>query len=406
MKQNQLNLFDNNATDKKKSPLAHIARPRALRDFVGQQDALKKLKNLKNRSFRGLILWGPPGSGKTTLANIIAQEMNLELYPFSAVMGGVQELKKMIESLKDLKALSGKNGIIFIDEIHRFNKAQQDALLPFVEEGVFQLIGATTEYPQTSINRALISRSEIIALKAHSSEDLKQILTNASVNYDIHLPEALLTLIAELSSGDARMALTSLERVIENKEELKSEDGLLKIKNLLLEQARNYDKNSSRHYDVISAFIKSMRGSDANSALLWLAVMLDGGEDPVFISRRMLIFASEDIGLADPQALLMAQAALSASQQIGMPEVRINLAHVVTYLSLAPKNNQAYKAIDEALEFVRSQETIDVPEYLKSNPSPQHTQKYIYPHDFKINPEQNYSPFKELNFLKPYKGKI
>jgi putative ATPase len=406
MKPNQLNLFDNNATDKKKSPLAHIARPKRLLDFVGQTEALKKLKNLKNRSFRGLILWGPPGSGKTTLANIIAQEMNLELYPFSAVMGGVQELKKMIESLKELKSLSGKNGIIFIDEIHRFNKAQQDALLPYVEEGVFQLIGATTEYPQTSLNRALISRSEIIALKAHSKEDLKQILINASVNNDIALPDEIFNLIAELSSGDARMAITSLERVIENKEELTTKDGLVKIQNLLLEQARNYDKNSSRHYDVISAFIKSMRGSDANSALLWLAVMLDGGEDPVFISRRMLIFASEDIGLADPQALLMAQAALIASQQIGMPEVRINLAHVVTYLSLAPKNNQAYKAIDEALEFVRSQQTIEVPEYLKSNPSSQHIQKYIYPHDFKVNPEQNYSPFKELNFLKPYKGKI
>ena len=392
--------------DKKKSPLAHIARPKGLQDFVGQTEALKKLKNLKNRSFRGLILWGPPGSGKTTLANIIAQEMNLELYPFSAVMGGVQELKKIIESLKEVKALSGKNGIIFIDEIHRFNKAQQDALLPYVEEGVFQLIGATTEYPQTSLNRALISRSEIISLKAHSKDDLKHILINASVNHDIALPEALLTMITELSSGDARMALTSLERVLENKEDLNTEDGLLKIKNLLLEQARNYDKNSSRHYDVISAFIKSMRGSDPNSALLWLAVMLDGGEDPVFIARRLLIFASEDVGLADPQALLMAQAALMASQQIGMPEVRINLAHVVTYLSLAPKNNQAYKAIDEALEFVRSQETIEVPEYLKSSPNPLHSQKYMYPHDFKVNPEQNYSPFKDLNFLKPYKAKI
>jgi putative ATPase len=406
MKQNQLNLFDSNASDKKKSPLAHMARPKALKDFVGQPEALKKLKNLKSRSFRGLILWGPPGSGKTTLANIIAQEMNIDIYPFSAVMGGVQELKKMIESLKEVKAISGKNGIIFIDEIHRFNKAQQDALLPYVEEGTFQLIGATTEYPQTSLNRALISRSEIISLKAHSKDDLKEILNNALINNDFVLPEDLLNMIAELSSGDARMALTSLERVLENKEELKSEDGLQKLKHLLLEQARNYDKNSSRHYDVISAFIKSMRGSDPNSALLWLAIMLDGGEDPIFIARRMLIFASEDIGLADPQALLLAQAALSATQQIGMPEVRINLAHVVSYLSLAPKNNQAYKAIDEALAFVRSKETIEVPEFLKSNPNPTHSQKYLYPHDFKVNPEQNYSPFKDLNFLKPYKGKI
>lgn len=372
----QTNLFSSTQSPEL-SPLAHRFRPKKLKEFVGQTEALKKLKNLKNRSYRGIILWGPPGSGKTTLAHILADELKLELYPFNAVLAGVAELKKLIESLLETKKLTGKNGIIFIDEIHRFNKSQQDALLPYVEQGSFLLIGATTEYPKTSLNKALLSRSEVVELKRLTTSEVQQILEFALVDINKNLEQKKIALIAETASGDARRALSNLEIIINHEKDLSFEE----IHQILLENAREYDKNSNRHYDVISAFIKSMRGSDPNAAILWLAIMLDGGEDPVFIARRMIVFASEDIGLADPQALLMAQAALQACKEIGMPEVRINLSHVVIYLARAPKSNRAYMAINDALEFVRNQGTLEVPEYLKSNPSPLHPEKYIYSHD-------------------------
>lgn len=358
------------------APLAHRFRPKKLGEFVGQPEALKKLKNLKNRSYRGIILWGPPGTGKTTLANILADEMKLDLYPFNAVMGGIAELKKLIENLLETKKLTGKNGIIFIDEIHRFNKSQQDALLPYVEQGSFLLIGATTEYPKTSLNKALLSRTEVVELKKLSDQEIIEILNRTLVDLNLSLDEKKIALIAQASAGDARRALSNLEIINNQKENLSFEE----IHQILLENAREYDKNSNRHYDVISAFIKSMRGSDPNAAIFWLAVMLDGGEDPVFIARRLIIFASEDIGLADPHALLMAQAGLQACKEIGMPEVRINLSHVTIYLAKAPKSNKAYMAINDAMEFVRTQGTLEVPEYLKSNPNPLHPEKYIYSH--------------------------
>lgn len=374
----QTSLFSHpQTTNEDLSPLAHRFRPKKLKEFVGQVDAIKKLKNLKHRSYRGIILWGPPGSGKTTLAHILADELKLDLYPFNAVMGGIAELKKLIESLLETKKLTGKNGIIFIDEIHRFNKSQQDALLPYVEQGSFLLIGATTEYPKTSLNKALLSRTEVVELKKLSTPEISEILTRTLIDINLTLDEKKIALIAEASSGDARRALSNLEIIANHQAELSFEE----IHQILLENAREYDKNSNRHYDVISAFIKSMRGSDPNAAILWLAIMLDGGEDPVFIARRMIIFASEDIGLADPQALLMAQAALQACKEIGMPEVRINLSHVVIYLAQAPKSNKAYLAINDALEFVRNQGTLEVPEYLKSNPNPLHPEKYIYSHN-------------------------
>lgn len=374
----QTNLFSNVSTSQSEalSPLAHRFRPKKLREFVGQTDAIKKLKNLKNRSYRGIILWGPPGSGKTTLAHILGDELGLEVYPFNAVLGGIAELKKLIESLLETKKLTGKNGIIFIDEIHRFNKSQQDALLPYVEQGSFLLIGATTEYPKTSLNKALLSRTEVVELKKLSTPEIIEILTRTLVDLNLTLDEKKLALIAEASSGDARRALSNLEIIANHQAQLNFEE----IHQILLDNAREYDKNSNRHYDVISAFIKSMRGSDVNAALLWLAVMLDGGEDPVFIARRMIIFASEDIGMANPQALLMAQAALQACKEIGMPEVRINLGHVVSYLALSAKSNKAYEAINQALDFVRQQGTIEVPEYLKSSPTPLHSEKYLYSH--------------------------
>jgi putative ATPase len=395
MNQSQFDIFSNAEDKNSKAPLAHRLRPQSLNDFIGQNLAIQQLKNLKQRSHRGIILYGPPGTGKTTFAHLIAKELGQEIFEFNAVLNGTPELRKLIDNLSQVKKMTQKSGVIFIDEIHRFNKSQQDALLPYLEKGDFLLIGATTEYPQTSLNRALISRVEIITLEQLKAEHIQKILEKACIDLDYQIPSEVIELITDFSNGDARKALSQLEKIHEEKE-----INLDKIKASLLEYARYYDKNSNRHYDVISAFIKSMRGSDANAALLWLAVMLDGGENPEFIARRMLIFASEDIGLADHHALTMASNALRACETIGMPEVRIILGHVVIYLSQAKKSNHSYLAINEAMNFVKQQSTIEVPEHLKSSPNPRYAIKYKYPHDYPENPTQEYAPFKNLQFLK------
>lgn len=368
----QTGLFENNS-----SPLAFATRPKSFDEFVGQEQVFSRFPFLLSQNFPSMIFYGPPGSGKTTLAHLVAKNSDKDLYSFNAVLGGVADLKKLIQNAIEVKSSFGKDSIIFIDEIHRFNKAQQDALLPHVEKGSFTLIGATTENPRSSINPALLSRVQIIPLKKLSEEEVLKILQTVCKKNQITLVENALELLADYSHGDARAALNILEIIIQAKVPL----DLFQIKSIILENAREYDKNKNRHYDIISAFIKSLRGSNPDAALLYLAIMLDGGEDPVFIARRLVIFASEDIGNADPSALTLATSALLAVSNIGMPEARINLAQATTYLASTVKSNASYKAIDAALDYVSQNKTIDIPNHLRNYP-PKGTKPYLYPHDY------------------------
>jgi len=329
------------------APLAHRSRPLTLSEFIGADAVFARYPFLKAGHLPNLIIHGPPGSGKTTFAKLIAQESGKFFHQFNAVLGGVADLKKLIHSI-------GPNSVIFIDEIHRFNKAQQDALLPYIEEGSFVLIGATTEYPRTSVNRALLSRSHIVELKELNTENILMLLTNAVHKLDLNISASLLETIAKLTGGDARIALNTLELALALKNP-NAED----IKNLITVNTRAYDKDGSRHYDTISCFIKSMRANDPQRALLALAIMLDGEEDPLFIARRMVIFASEDVGNADPSALTLATSTLTAVKNIGMPEARIILAQATTYLASTYKSQTSYEAINAAMEFVQNRPTIN-----------------------------------------------
>jgi putative ATPase len=367
-------------------PLAHLSRPENFNEFVGHVEIFKNYSYLKEKNFPSLILFGPSGTGKTTLARLLALNSGKEFYKFNAVLGGVADLKKLIGSAEEMRERLGQQAIIFIDEIHRFNKAQQDALLPYIEEGAFTLIGATTENPRVSVNKALLSRTHIVELKELRPSDIFKILIQTKSKFHLELEENLLQIIADFAGGDARVALNSLEAAAKLKNPT-NED----IKILIIENARAFDKGGNRHYDVVSAFIKSMRGSDPQAAIHWLAVMIDGGEDPVFIARRLVIFASEDVGNADPTALTLATSALHSISSIGMPEARIILAQATTYLASTYKSNAAYQAIDQALEYVRSRSTIHVPDHLKNHP-PQGAQKYLYPHAFENHfVKQNYT---------------
>ena len=377
----RLNSEGNNAQNNI-APLAHQLRPNDPEFFYGHQEIIEKFRLYDSNNKQSLILWGPPGCGKTTLAYLLAKQRHLTLYPFSAVLGGVADLKKLIQQGQEDKNRKGKNYCLFIDEIHRFNKAQQDALLPYVEEGKFLFIGATTENPRISVNKALLSRIQLIELKGLETGDLRKILLNALEKNKLELknihPEVLDFIISR-SGGDARKALSGLESCLN---EFKKETfNLDRFKSLFLESVRFHDRNGDRHYDVISAFIKSMRGSDPNAALLYLAMMLDGGEDPVFIARRLVIFASEDIGNADPSALNLAVNALHVVMQIGMPEARITLAQATTYLAASVKSNAAYTAINEALTFVKERGNIEIPDQLKNFPPPG-SAPYLYPHNY------------------------
>lgn len=375
-------LFSQNS-EKQSTPLANSLRPSKFNDFVGQTHLFKKFPYLLSDRFPHLILWGPPGSGKTTLAYLLADNAHKKLFTFNAVLGGVTELRKIIQEVIELRNNFKKDSIIFIDEIHRFNKSQQDALLPHLERGDFTLIGATTENPRIALNKALCSRLQTMELYPLELNDLEKILLSAVSSTEIKCPEEVISFLAKYSNGDARMALNYLEIIINRfKQNPTHEISLSDVKSTILENARQYDKSSDRHYDVISAFIKSMRGSDPNAAVLWLAVMLEGGEDPVFIARRMVVFASEDIGNADPSALNLAISALVAAQNIGMPEVRINLSQVAIYLASTFKSNASYKAINESMSFVLENPTIEVPNYLKSRPRKDNSKTYDYPHDF------------------------
>lgn len=400
--QQQDSLFGgHHESDKKaKGPLASQMRPAEQDQYVGFDRLIKRYPFLSNQNLLSFIVFGPPGSGKTTLAKVLSKRENHKFYEFSAVLSGVPELRKVIAEIKEEKSLYQREAILFIDEIHRFNKAQQDALLPYVENGDFILIGATTENPRASVNRALLSRLHLVELKSFNDESLNHIIDQAIKKIDIDINNEEKSIIIDLCGGDARKCLNGLE-LLKN---LKSKNhySFSNFKESLLENARNYDSDKDRHYDVISAFIKSIRGSDPDSALLWLAVMLDGGEDPVFIARRLVILASEDIGNADINALTLANSALNVVSNIGMPEARITLSQVTTYLASTVKSNAAYMAINEALEFVRSNKTCEVPEHLKNFPDRNHSVKYEYPHPHPgAFVDQPYSPDYSPQFYFP-----
>ena len=382
----QMDAFD--LSPDQDTPLAAKLRPQSLEDFFGQKSIRPQLAKLLSHP-RHVIFWGPPGTGKTTLATILGKQIGRELHVFSAVTSGIPELKRLIADMLDRKKQFGKESILFIDEIHRFNKSQQDALLPYLENGDFLFIGATTEYPHTSLNKALISRVSLIELKQLGPEDLESILKRGIEDLKREDLASYLPEIAKLSNGDARFALNQLARLAAfNQSELENQEAVLKE---LFEHARQYDRNANRHYDVISAFIKSIRGSDPDGALLYLAIMLDGGEAPDFIARRLMILASEDVGLANSQALQVTCNAHYVVKQIGMPEARITLAHATVFMALSPKSNSAYMGINEAMSFVKENPTIEVPGHL-SNVSPE-KKNYKYPHSYPSNwVEQRYLP--------------
>lgn len=395
-KLNQMDLFSagkreasvcrNQSSNELKAPLAHRVRPYDFMHFHGQEHIWKKYPFLSKKQMPSLIIWGPPGTGKTTLAHLLANKAGYELYGFNAVLGGVGELRKLIDKAKDIQNFHQTIPAIFIDEIHRFNKAQQDALLPYVEKGEFILIGATTENPSQSINRALLSRTQIIKLQSHTEESIITIITDALKKIELSLEEDSIRLIAQFSNGDVRQALNTIESLEESLPKVATDKQHTLIVEHLKNSNRWYDKNGQRHYDVTSAFIKSMRSGDVDGALIWLAIMLDGGEDPMFIARRLSIFAAEDVGNADPMASLLATSTLTAIEKIGMPEARIHLGQATTYLASTFKSKAAYNAVNEAIQYVADNPTIEVPEYLKNYPSSDGKKKR------EINPPRFYRP--------------
>ena len=377
-------------------PLAERLRPRTLDDYIGQQHLVGQGAVLRKMIDAGrissFILWGPPGVGKTTLAQIIAHRLETPFYTLSAVTSGVKDVRDVIERAQKGRFFNEASPILFIDEIHRFSKSQQDSLLGAVEKGVVTLIGATTENPSFEVIRPLLSRCQLYVLKSLEKDDLLQLLEGA-ITKDVYLKEMDITLqetdaLLRFSGGDARKLLNILELVIEASDKSKPiviDDKM--VAERLQQNPLAYDKDGEMHYDIISAFIKSIRGSDPDAALYWLARMIEGGEDPKFIARRLVISASEDIGLANPNALLLANAAFDAVQKIGWPEGRIPLAEATVYLATSPKSNSAYLGIDAALELVRRTGNQPVPLPIRNAPTQLMKQLgyhdgYLYPHDY------------------------
>lgn len=400
------------------SPLAEKMRPKNLDEVLGQEHLTGKngtiRKMLENDTLNSLILWGPPGTGKTTLAEIISEKSGRKFFKLSAVSSGVKEVREVIEDAKKQNLFSGKSPILFIDEIHRFNKSQQDSLLHAVEKGWIVLIGATTENPSFEVVSALLSRSQVYVLKSLSFEKLEELAEITLKNYNLAEQTKFILkdkqAFIQYSGGDARKLINSIEIVLNNfknsdKKEISSEDVL----EVLHETMALYDKNGEQHYDIISAFIKSMRGSDPNAAVYWLARMLVGGEDIKFIARRMLILASEDIGLANPNALVIANNCFQAVNVIGNPESRIILSETAVYLAVSPKSNSTYVAINEAMANVKSTGNLPVPLHLRNAPTKlmkdlDYGKNYGYAHSHEGNfVDQEFLPeeIKSTQFYKP-----
>ena len=420
-----MDLFDymREQNKEKESPLASRLRPTTLEEVVGQQHIIGRDKLLyraiKADKLQSVIFYGPPGTGKTTLAKVIAKTTSAEFMQINATSAGKKDMEAVIEKAKQLQGMYGKRTILFIDEIHRFNKGQQDYLLPFVEDGTVTLIGATTENPYFEVNGALISRSIIFELRPLEKEDIKTLLHRALEDmekgmgaYHAVADEDALEFLADVSNGDARSALNAIELGILTTE--RSADGLIHItldvaEECIQKRVIKYDKSGDSHYDNISAFIKSMRGSDPDAAVYYLAKMLYAGEDVTFIARRIMICASEDVGNADPNALTVAVSAAQAVERLGMPEARIVLAQAVTYVASAPKSNAAYLAVDKALSVVRESRTAPVPTYLcdahyKGAAKLGRGIGYKYAHDYPNHyVEQQYLPdaYKDMKFYEP-----
>lgn len=400
----------------KESPLAARMRPRSLDEVVGQEHIIGKDKLLyraiKADKISSVIFYGPPGTGKTTLAKVIANTTSAEFTQINATVAGKKDMEEVVAKAKDLQGMYGKRTILFIDEIHRFNKSQQDYLLPFVEDGTIVLIGATTENPYFEVNGALISRSIIFELKPIPAEAIKELLKKAVYDmdrgmgsYDAVIEEGALDFLADISGGDARHALNAIELGIMTTN--RGEDGKIHItldvaQECIQKRAVRYDKNGDNHYDTISAFIKSMRGSDPDAAVYYLARMLYAGESVTFIARRIMICASEDVGNADPNAIVVATNASMAVERIGMPEAQIILAQAATYVACAPKSNAAYLAIAAAMEEVERTGNLPIPPHLqdahyKGAAKLGHGTGYKYAHDYPNHyVEQQYLPY-ELN---------
>ncbi len=385
----------------KESPLAARLRPTSLDEVVGQKHIIGRDKMLyraiKADKLSSIILYGPPGTGKTTLAQVIAHTTKGEFTQINATVSGKKDMEEIVKQAKELQGMYGRRTILFIDEIHRFNKAQQDYLLPFVEDGTIILIGATTENPYFEVNGALLSRSIIFELKPLEQEDIEELLHRAVTDevkglgsFRVKLSEDALHFLADMAGGDARSALNAIELAVLTTD--RSEDGYIHVTLSVAEEciqrrAVRYDKEGDNHYDTISAFIKSMRGSDPDAAVYYLARMLNAGEDIKFIARRIMICASEDVGNADPQALVVAVAAAQAVERIGMPESQIILSHAVTYVASAPKSNAACEAVFAAMDAVQNVKIRTIPPHLqdshyKGAAKMGHGLGYLYAHDF------------------------
>lgn len=394
-------------------PLAFRMRPKTLEEYVGQEHVIGPGKllyrTIKADRLSSIILFGPPGCGKTSLAKVISETTKYKFYKINAVTAGVADIKRVVEETRNYMMNPTGKSILFIDEIHRFNKLQQDALLPYVENGTIILIGATTENPYFEVNKALISRSMVIKLNPLTEENIYKILKNALERkdglgeYSIKIEDSTLRKIADISNGDVRTALNGLEIAVLTTS--MSSDGYIHItdeviKNSIQNRKAIFDKNGDTHYDNISAFIKSMRGSDPDATLLYLARALNGGEDPVFLARRIVICASEDVGLADPQALVIATSAMQAVNMIGMPEARIILAEAAVYVANCKKSNATYLGINKALEDVANSDTGEIPMHIRNAPIEKmrelgYNEEYLYPHDFPGHwVEQQYLPDK------------